>query len=250
MNELPMRIAIATAAAAAVLALPAAAGAHVTVQPDAATAGGFTRLDVRVPHERDDARTVKVAVQLPPGIAFASYEPVPGWDVTIEREKAEVPIEVEGLETDEQIGRITWTGKGDQGVIGPGQFQDTGLSLRMPDGQAGDALTFNALQTYKDGEVVRWIGPPDADNPAPTVSLTEAAEGGAHGAPSAASAADDAAPAQPAATQDATGSGDEEDGGGDALAIAALVVGALGLVAGLLAARGARASARRDEVAA
>ena len=33
-----------------------------------APAGGFTRLDVRVPNERDDAGTTKVDVQLPPGL--------------------------------------------------------------------------------------------------------------------------------------------------------------------------------------
>ena len=59
------------------LLAPAAAQAHVTLQPDTAPAGGFTRLDVRVPNERDDAGTTKVDVQLPPGFIAASYEPVP-----------------------------------------------------------------------------------------------------------------------------------------------------------------------------
>jgi uncharacterized protein len=66
---------------AATLALPAAAAAHVTLQPSTAPADGFTRLDVRVPNERDDASTVNVDVHLPPGFAFVSYEPRPGWKV-------------------------------------------------------------------------------------------------------------------------------------------------------------------------
>ena len=33
--------------------------------------------------------------------------------------------------------------------------------------EPGTSLTFKALQTYDDGEVVRWIGAPDADEPAP-----------------------------------------------------------------------------------
>ena len=41
----------------------------------------------------------------------------------------------------------------------------------MPEGKPGDKLTFKALQTYDDGEIVRWIGPEDADEPAPTVTL-------------------------------------------------------------------------------
>ena len=241
-----MRIAIAAATCAAALLAPAAAGAHVTVQPDTAPAGGFTRLDVRVPNERDDAGTVKVDVQLPPGIAFASYEPVPGWEVKITRAKAAEPIDVEGLSTDQEIRRITWTGDGEQGVVGPGQFQDFGLSLRMPDGRAGDALAFKALQTYDDGDVVRWIGPADAEEPAATVTLTEAAEGGGHGAPGAAAGGAEEGPAPSSAPAAAPG-GDDDGGGSDGLAIAALIVGALGLVAGvagLLAARSARSSDR------
>ncbi len=168
------------AAVAAALALPAAASAHVTLQPSTAPADGFTRLDVRVPNERDDAATVKVDVQLPPGFAFVSYEPRPGWKVAVERGKAEQPIEVEGgFEVDEEVRRITWSG----GRIGPGEFVDFGLSLRMPKGEAGDKLTFKALQTYEDGDVVRWIGPEDADEPAPVVTLTGASSGGGHGAP-------------------------------------------------------------------
>ena len=104
---------------AAALALPAAASAHVTLQPSTAPADGFTRLDVRVPNERDDAATVKVDVQLPPGFAFVSYEPRPGWKVAVKRAQAEQPIEVEGgFEVDEEVRRITWSG-GDTSVAMP-----------------------------------------------------------------------------------------------------------------------------------
>ena len=66
-----MRITIAAAALLAALAFATAASAHVTLQPDEVPAGGFTRLDVRVPNERDDAGTTKVEVQFPPGFLFA-----------------------------------------------------------------------------------------------------------------------------------------------------------------------------------
>ena len=61
-----MRIKLTIAlVATAALALPAVAAAHVTLQPESVPAGTFTRLDVRVPNERDDAGTVKVDVELP-----------------------------------------------------------------------------------------------------------------------------------------------------------------------------------------
>jgi periplasmic copper chaperone A len=221
-----MRHLIPVAACALALAVPATAAAHVTIQPNAAPAGGFTRLDVRVPNERDDTGTVKVDVQMPPGFTSASYEPVPGWSVKITKRKVDEPIEVEGLELDEEIGRITWTGDPERGgIIRPGEFQDFGLSVAMPDGAPGSKLTFKALQAYQGGDVVRWIGPEDADEPAPTVTLTAAAEGGGHGAPGAAAASEPAS--APASSPPA---GDDD---GDGLAIAALVVAVLALIAGV-----------------
>jgi uncharacterized protein YcnI len=217
------------AVAVVVAAFPAAASAHVTIQPTTAAAGGFTRIDVRVPNERDDASTTQVRMQLPQGFAFVSYEPRPGWKVTLTKVKLDEPIKSEGgLEIDEGIGEITWTGDGKQGAIGPGQFVDFGLSVKMPDGDPGDTLTFKALQTYDSGEVVRWIGPEDADEPAPTVTLTAAGEGGGHGAPTAS--------ASPAATASAPAAAvSDDDGGSNGLSVAALVVGALGLLAGVAA---------------
>ena len=212
-----VRRSILAAAAALALLAPAAAQAHVTLQPSTAQAGGYTRLDVRVPNERDDAATTKVDVQLPPGFISASYEPVPGWDVKVTMGKADKPIDAgEGLKSDTQVSRITWTGDGKRGKVAPGEFQDFGLSLKMPDAAAGEKLTFKALQTYDDGQVVRWIGPEDADEPAPVVTLT-AAEG------------DEAAPGQ------ASGVSAEEvdDKASKGLGIAALIVGGLGLIAGI-----------------
>jgi periplasmic copper chaperone A len=237
-------------AVAALLLAPAAAQAHVTLQPDTAPAGGFTRLDVRVPNERDDAGTTKVDVQLPPGFIAASYEPVPGWKVEVTRSKADEPIDTgEGLKSDTQVSRITWTGDGKQGIVEPGEFQDFGLSLKMPEGQAGDKLTFKALQTYDDGQVVRWIGPEDAEEPAPIVTLEAGSAGGGHGAPAASAGGSQQQTSAPASAPAAS-----DDSGTDTLSIVAVILGALALIAALGALAAARRSAssakRRKEVAA
>ena len=163
------------------LALAAPAAAHVTIQPEELPAGTFTRLDVRVPTERDDASTTEVDVELPDGFYFVSYEPVAGWDVQLETEKLGEPVEIEpGFDASEQVTRVTWTGEGNEGAIPPQAFQDFGLSVLTPDAE-GETLTFKALQTYDNGEVVRWIGAPDSEEPAPTVTLT-AAEADHHAA--------------------------------------------------------------------
>jgi periplasmic copper chaperone A len=208
------------AALAAPLVLASAAGAHVTLQPGEVPAGGFTRLDVRVPTERDNASTTKVAVQFPPGFTTVSTEPVPGWTVKVSKAKLAKPqVNDEGEKITDRVDTVTWTATGGQG-IGPGQFQDFGLSLAVPD-KAGSALSFKAVQTYSSGEVVRWIGPPDSDEPAPQVKLTAAEEEGGGTAP--------------AAQQQPTSGDGGDDGGSDALSIIALIVGAAGLAAGLVA---------------
>jgi uncharacterized protein YcnI len=219
---------IASAVAAGALAAPAAAAAHVTLQPNTAAAGAFTVENVRVPNERDDASTVKVDVQLPHGFVFASYEPKIGWSVKVTKEKLAKPIRTDDGPIDEEVRRITFTGHGPNGKVAPGQFTDFPLSVQIP-GKAGDKLTFKAIQTYSNGEVVRWIGAPGSETPAPVVRVT----GGA------AEPAAVAAPVRPAKD-------DGDDGASKGLGFAALAVGVLGLLVGL----GAFAAARRRLTAA
>jgi hypothetical protein len=91
-----------------------------------------------------------------------------------------------------------------------------------------DQMIFKSLQTYSDGNVVRWIDEPSTDgtepeSPAPVLKLTAAgAAPAAAGAPSVV-----AEPAAPA----------EDDGNGTALGITGIVLGLAGLILGLLAYR-------------
>ncbi|CAB4953862.1 unannotated protein [freshwater metagenome] len=216
------------ALAASTLALAAAvpASAHITVKPDEAAAGSYAVVDVRVPNEKDDRGTLKVELQMPPGVSYAAYQPVPNWRVAVTRRRPAKPFSVEGTPVTSEIDTITWTGVGRRGVVAPGQFVQFPVSLRIPDGAEGSKVQFKALQTYEGGEVVRWIGAADAELPAPTVTLDEAEEEhGGHGA--AAAGSTEAAAATPVA---AAADDDADDDGGDALPI---VLGAAGLVAGL-----------------
>jgi uncharacterized protein YcnI len=230
-----IRAAALAVALSAVAASPAAA--HVTLQPGEVRAGGFTRLDVRVPNERDKAGTVKVEVRFPPGFASVSYEPRPGWTAEVKRRTAAEPIELHGEQVDEEIDTVVFqAAEGER--IAPGQFMDFGLSLPVPD-KPGTSLTFKAVQTYENGEVVRWIGAPEADEPAPQVKLVGAPGDGA--AAEGASSQPEASPAAPASSS----GGDGGDGGpSTGLVVAALALGGLGLLAGTAALlRGRPASA-------
>jgi hypothetical protein len=137
--------------------------------------------------------------------------------VNVETTPLAEPAEAEGEEATEAVSRITWAG----GRIGPGEFDEFDVSMGpLPDDT--DELVFKALQTYDNGEVVRWIEEPgpggeEPEFPAPVLRLT-AAEGENGGEE--ASAAD-------------VDVGGEDDEDSDTLAVVALVVGALGLVAGV-----------------
>ena len=76
---------------------------------------------------------------------------------------------------------------------------------------------FKAIQTYSNGDVVRWIGAEDSDHPAPHVTVAAASAGSGHGS---------AAPA-PATSANSGGDG----GGSDTIGVIALIVGGIGLVA-------------------
>jgi uncharacterized protein YcnI len=160
-----IRIALATAAAAAA-ALPALASAHVSVHPNALPSGGFTVIDVRVPNERDGARTKRVDVKFPPGFVFVSYQPLPGWSAKILYRKLAKPVTVFGEQHTQEVDRVVWSSASG---IGKNQFVELPLSVAVPAAKSGSVLTFKALQTYSNGEIVRWIGSPSADAPAPQV---------------------------------------------------------------------------------
>jgi uncharacterized protein YcnI len=166
------RLTIAAAASAVALTLANAAQAHVTVHPNVLPSGGFTVIDVRIPNERPKASTVKVDVRLPAGFIFLSYQPMPGWSTKVIYRKLAKPVTVFGEKFTQEVDRVVWSSRGSR--IRPGEFIEFPLSVAMPGGKKGSLLTFKALQTYSNGEIVRWIGSPSADEPAPQVMVTNA----------------------------------------------------------------------------
>jgi uncharacterized protein YcnI len=166
------RLTIAAAVSAVALAVAGAAQAHVTVHPNVLPSGGFTVIDVRVPNERPTASTVRVDVQLPSGFIFLSYQPMPGWSTKVIYRKLAKPVTVFGEKFTREVDRVVWSSRGSR--IQPGEFVEFPLSVAMPSGKKGSLLTFKALQTYSNGEIVRWIGSPSADEPAPQVMLAGA----------------------------------------------------------------------------
>jgi uncharacterized protein YcnI len=164
-------------AAGAALVLPAtSAFAHVTVNPREATQGGYAKLAFRVPNERDNASTTKVEVNFPTDhpLASVSVRPQQGWTYSVERAKLATPIKSDDGDITEAVSKITWTG----GEIKPHEFNEFEVSVG-PLPTDVDSIAFKALQTYSNGEVVRWIEEStptnDPEHPAPVLKLNKAA---------------------------------------------------------------------------
>ncbi|WP_225844950.1 YcnI family protein [Streptomyces sp. HPF1205] len=234
-------VTVAALAGSAVLLTAVPAFAHVTVQPDTAAKGSYSTVDFKIPNEEDSASTVKIEVFLPTDhpIASVSLQPVPGWTAQVATSKLATPLKTDDGTVTQAVSKITWSG----GKIGPGQFQQFPVSFGpLPDDTG--ALSFKTLQTYDNGDIVRWIdlpqaGQPEPEHPAPTLTLTAAAPTGTNGAPGSpagAPAADAKGPRQ-AAAGPSSGGTDTTDDTARALGIAGIVAGLLGVGFGVFAGR-------------
>jgi len=231
----------AAVVAVAIIASAGSAFAHVTVNPDTAAQGAFTKLTFRVPTEKDDASTNKVQVSLPTDqpLGFVSVKPHPGWTFAVTKSKLSTPIKTDDGELTEAVSAITWTAASAASAIKPGEFDEFDVSAGPLPKAA--SMEFKALQTYSDGEVVRWIEPAKADgtepeHPAPTLKLTPAA---AEGASASAAPAGSAIAAKSASTTSNGSSAASQSSVNTALglSVAALIMGLIAAALGALALR-------------
>ena len=215
----------AALAGALTLALAGPAAAHITADPGEAPADSYATLDFGVGHGCEDSPTTRVRIQIPPSVPSVTPRRSPFWDIST-KEGRKDPVELHGEEITRGTSEVAFTAKQ---PLDPHQLDVLTLSVKLPAGNAGDTVHFPAIQECAKGQT-RWIQIPaegeseeDLESPAPAVVLT-AAGGGDEPVSS------DAAPAS--------------DGGAPIwLAVVALVIGALGLFAGI----GALLAARRAE---
>jgi uncharacterized protein len=157
-----------TAAAVILLALPASA--HVTVHSGDATPGGDdAEIVFRVPDE-EPAPTTKVEIALPADkpIAGVYAEAKPGWTFTVKSTKLATPIKTDDGDITTAVVDVVWTATA--GGIPVGGYDDFTLAAgHLPETAS---ITFKAVQTYKDGTVVRWIETgASAEHPAPVLTF-------------------------------------------------------------------------------
>lgn len=124
--------------ALAVFVMPAAASAHVSVQPTQVKPGDFTTFSVSVPNEKDVAVT-NIKLALPKGLDNVKPTVKSGWTVKVDDSS------------------ITWS----DGTIATGFRDDFTFSAQAP--AKSTELIWKAYETYADGTVSSWDQSPDKE---------------------------------------------------------------------------------------
>jgi periplasmic copper chaperone A len=223
---------LAVVALAGGLALPASAGAHISLHPNTVPAGAFVTLNVRVPGEEQGAYAYKVDMLMPPGFTDVAVQNVPSWSVKETTATLKTPIQTDDGPVSQEISEIVWTGdRSTLGRLDNGTFMQFPLSIAMPDDIAGRSLAFKTLEYYSNGVVARWIGPPTAAYPSPTINVT--AKGGVVEDVAGGEAGPTPGQLPTAATGSATAATGQKSGSsGNGLAIVALIIAIVGLACG------------------
>lgn len=171
--------AVLAASVAVALAAAPAADAHVKVSALSTAAGAETVLTFRVPTESATASTVQLTVQLPTAHPFTevAYQPVPGWTAKLVTTKLAKPLkDDDGNTISSAVTQVVWTAT--DGGLAPGQFGQFPLSVG-PLPESG-TLFLPAIQKYSDGSEVDWSqqaqGGADPEHPAPSITVTKAAD--------------------------------------------------------------------------
>jgi len=142
--------------------------AHVEIEREGpVSSAGVVTAKLVVPNEKDDAGTVAIELVFPasPKLTKVEAEAVDGWTATVTKA------------SDGAVESVTWTGgpvTGDESAELPISVGD------VPDDV--DAVDFKAIQTYDDGDVVRWIDATPAsgeepEHPAPVLLIKGEASG-------------------------------------------------------------------------
>lgn len=224
----------AALAAATLLALgpAAAASAHVSASATSTAAGSQTVVTFSVPHGCEGSPTTQVRIDLPESTPSATPTVNPNWTVEKTVEKLAEPLEdAHGNVIAERVASVTYTAIG--AGLADGYRDAFELSLRLPAGEPGDVVEFPTFQVCVEGSA-DWVGPE-----APAITLTAAVEGDAShhdageaaGGESGGDGHEDAAAAAPAG----------EDTLARVFGVAALALGAAGVVIALLRRRTPRA---------
>jgi uncharacterized protein YcnI len=225
-------LAASLTSAIGLLAAPVPASAQVSIVPDQISGGGTQTVAFRLATGRPDTKTTRLELAFPqyPPIAFVQVAPVPGWTATVHPRPLNPAVRVGDRTVSEVAASLVLEG----GAVPPGQFEQFLVTLGPLPGDG--RLAFEATQSYANGTVDHWTDVPG--RPSPVITLGSAAAA-AVPASAAGTSQGDAASA-PEAQADPAQTATSE------FPPLALLWGALGVAAAVIAVVGYRARRRRD----
>jgi uncharacterized protein YcnI len=149
----PRRALLVVVLAAVATALAAApAAAHIQVRPARAAPGDPVLWAVLAPSE-EETGTSEVELAVPKDVLPFSYEHAPGWTRRLR------------MNTDGSVHSIVWRGRTSTDGLATFRF------LASTPERAG-TIAWKAIQRYRDGTVVRWIGSGASDYPASITAVS------------------------------------------------------------------------------
>lgn len=207
----------AIAGTALALSAPTAASAHVSADASSTAAGSYTVVTFSVPHGCEESPTQVVTIDIPESVPSVTPTVNPSWTV-------EKIID----EASEQVTQVVYTST--TGGL-PSDLRDTfALSLKLPEGEAGDTVEFPVTQTCTEGSV-EWVG-----DEVPLVTLTAATgDDHSHGAGDDHSGDDHST--DEAHSTEAGSAAAQGDVLARVLGVAGVIVGIFGVVLAILARR-------------
>ncbi|MGY8635458.1 DUF1775 domain-containing protein [Bradyrhizobium sp. 14AA] len=156
------------ALAVLLVAFAPAVQAHVTLETGEAAIGSTYKAVFRVPHGCEGSPTVRVRVQIPPGVTGVKPMPKPGWTL-------ETIVDRDTKSSSEQgaVKEVSWSG----GRLLDAHYDEFVLRGSLSDTLKPGMLYFPLVQDCEQG-VVRWIEVPaegksdgDYKTPAPGLKL-------------------------------------------------------------------------------
>lgn len=164
----------AALAAALLLALPATALAHATLETKQAPSGSYYKAVIRIGHGCDGSPTTAIRVRIPDGVVAVKPMPKTGWTLSTTEGTYATPYESHGKTITKGVTEVTWTG----GTLPDAWYDEFVFQAKLPEKPAGTVIYVPVVQECEKG-VNRWIEIPEpgksADDykaPAPGVTLT------------------------------------------------------------------------------
>jgi uncharacterized protein YcnI len=223
--------------AVGVLAGTCVASAHVGVSQDEVVAGEATTLTFTYSHGCGESPTNSLRFQVPAGVNNAVPSTRPGWDIEVEREELDAPMEsAHGDPITDRPAIITFTAR--EGFEVPSGVKDA-VSISFTAPEETGTLSFKVIQGCVEGSndwIEEWDGTgAEPDHPAPSVEVVTAFATGDDAAddptvPTSAPADDESTPS--AAPADLAPVADSTDDDSNGLAIAGVILGVVGIGVG------------------